>query len=274
MGGFLCPLPVCAPCAAGLRACSIFNFFAFAFSCLTFASQNSFHLSLMPRRAPHFLLRKENGGKEPRGERRAAPLRTPFLRPAADPPFSRAAGRLSAALWAAIRRLTGKRPKSQGAELSFSSVSVRWGCAGAFAQPGKTEARRWACTRKKPRACETRGRKRHGARLARRSRASCPPQVCPPQARAFSLPGKTGAQRGPTLGKNRVRARRGEEKDTVRDLPTAGAAGSPCIRAGEYGMLRARQNRQSSRNSLRGRADAPVPWEGPGDICARPCVCR
>ena len=95
MGGFLCPLPVCAPCAAGLRACSIFNFFAFAFSCLTFASQNSFHLSLMPRRAPHFLLRKENGGKEPRGERRAAPLRTPFLRPAANLLLFRAADRLN-----------------------------------------------------------------------------------------------------------------------------------------------------------------------------------
>ena len=46
---------------------------------------------------------------------------------------------------------------------------------------------------------------------------------CSPQARAFSLPGKTGAVRGLAPGKNRVRARRGEEKDTVRDLPTAGA---------------------------------------------------
>ena len=33
---------------------------------------------------------------------------------------------------AANRRLTGKRLKSQGAKLSFSSVSVRWGRAGAF----------------------------------------------------------------------------------------------------------------------------------------------
>ena len=71
---------------------------------------------------------------------------------------------------AANRRLTGKRLKSQGAKLSFSSVSVRWGCAGAF-----------------------------------------------------SLPGKTGAMRGRAPGTSRVRARRGEEKDTVRDLLAAGA---------------------------------------------------
>ena len=71
-----------------------------------------------------FSFRKENGGKEPRGERRAAPLRTPFQRPAANLPFSLAAGRLTRPS-AANRRLTGKRLKSQGAKLSFSSVSVR-----------------------------------------------------------------------------------------------------------------------------------------------------
>ena len=47
----------------------------------------------------------------------------------------------------------------------------------------RCRSRAWAHTRNQPRACETRGRKRHGARLARRSRATCPPQVCPPQAR-------------------------------------------------------------------------------------------
>ena len=40
-----------------------------------------------------------------------------------------------------------------------------------------------AHTRKEPRACETRERNKHGARLARRSRASCPPQVCSAQPR-------------------------------------------------------------------------------------------
>ena len=246
------------------------------------------------------------------------------------------------------------------------------GAAAGFLPARENRSPARAHTRKKPRACETRGRKRHGARLARRSRGLSPrpgkqepsagphPEktagvrdagkkktrcaTCSAQPRAFSPPGKTGAQRGPAPGINRGRARRGEKKDTVRDLPgaaarlahrrcglssppqgtearlfpclgkqkpsagphsertacvrdtgtkqtrcascsaqprvlpTAGvlgaAAGSPCIRVAEYGMLRARQNRQSSRNSLRGRADAPVPWKGPGDICARPCVCR
>ena len=37
--------------------------------------------------------------------------------------------------------------------------------------------------------------------------------ICPPQARAFSQPGKTGAQRGLAPGTSRGRARRGEEAD-------------------------------------------------------------
>ena len=53
--------------------------------------------------------------------------------------------------------------------------------------------------------------------------ANCPPQVCSAQPRAFSLPGKTEVVRGPAPGKNRVRARRGEERDTVRVLPGAAA---------------------------------------------------
>ena len=44
-------------------------------------------------------------------------------------------------------------------------------------------------------------------------------------ARPFSLPGKTGAMRGRAPGNGRVRARRGEEKDTVRELPGAAARG-------------------------------------------------
>ncbi len=93
----------------------------------------------------------------------------------------------------------------------------------------RCRSRAWAHTRNQPRACETRGRKRHGARLARRSRATCSPQ-----ARAFARPQGTGGGLSPCPGKqkpdvghapgtNRVRARRGEEKDTVRELPAAGA---------------------------------------------------
>ena len=237
MGGFLCPLPVCAPCAAGLRACSIFNFFAFAFSCLTFASQNSFHLSLMPRRAPHFLLRKENGGKEPRGERRTAPL--PFephscaLRPIFSS-FALLAGLRG--LSAANRRLTGKRLKSQGAELSFSSVSVRRGtpvpfrrsppfsrCWPAYAAFQAANRRLTGETPEKPRSkAQLFGRFCASGTL----RGFCPGGFLPAAGNRrwdFSLPEETGAQRGPAPGINRGRARRGEEKDTERDLLGAAA---------------------------------------------------
>ena len=118
-----------------------------------------------------------------------------------------------------------------------------------------------AHARKESRACEEWRRKRQGARLAHRSRAgvrgtakkktrqtalrtsaaqkaasrvmSLPTQtalrrdgacaLCPPQARDFCRPGKTEARRGPAPGNNRVRARRGEGTNTVRDLLGAAA---------------------------------------------------
>ena len=109
-----------APCLPAVRfVCAHFRLF-FAFSCLTFASQISFHLSLRPRRASTFF-RKESRQRFAKGLRPFEPhscaLRLIF--------FSSA---LLAGLRgpsAANRRLTGKRLKSQGAELSFSSVSVR-----------------------------------------------------------------------------------------------------------------------------------------------------
>ena len=164
---------------------------SFAFFHLTFASQNSFHLSLMPRRAPHFLFGKKMGEKNREGLRPFEPhscaLRSIFSSSAL------LAG--LAALWAANRRLTGKRLKSQGAKLSFSSVSVRGGTGGptfcvflevwrgflpgrfspsqreqelSFLPARENRSRARARTRKEPRACEARGRKRQGARLAHR----------------------------------------------------------------------------------------------------------
>ena len=195
----------------------------------------------------------------------------------------------------------GKRPKSQGAKLSFSSVSVRWGTGGptlffsnrkfgagfcpaagnrrwAFSPPGKTEAQRGLAPRKnRVHAQLGKGtnqvRELPGAaarlahrRCARRRRglfpcpgkqelsvglhpertacmrswakeqtrcATCSPQVCSAQARAFSLPGKTEAQRGLAPGKNRVRARLGKAKNRVRVLPAAGARLARRSRAGE-----------------------------------------
>ena len=71
----------------------------------------------------------------------------------------------------------------------------------------------WACTRKKPRAC--------AAQMQTQTRcATCPAQP-------------------------RVRARRGEERDTVRDLPTAG------VLAAGAGFLPARENRSSARARTR-----------------------
>ena len=105
----------------------------------------------------------------------------------------------------------------------------------AFAWPRNTGARRGPTAKKQPRACETRGRHKHGARLAHRR--------CARAGKAFAWPRNTGARRGPQQRKQpraceagckhtrcancppqvRVRARRGEEKDRVRDLLTAGA---------------------------------------------------
>ena len=100
--------------------------------------------------------------------------------------------------------------KSQGAKLSFSSVSVRWGRAGAFTLPQGTVAQRG----------RTLGNSRGRARL---SKGTNPVRDLPGAAAGFlpaagnrrwdfSLPGKTEARCGPTPGTSRVRARRGEEK--------------------------------------------------------------
>ena len=115
--GLLRPLPVFPFCI--VRAGFLFFF---TFSCLTFSSQNSFHLSLRPRRASTFF-RKESRQRFAKGLRPFEP-HSSALRPIS--PFPALLAGL-AALRAANRRLTGKRLKSPGAELSFSSVSVRRG---------------------------------------------------------------------------------------------------------------------------------------------------
>ena len=114
-----------AVCLPSVRLCLRVFRLSFVCSCLTFASQNSFHLSLMPRRAPHFLFGKKMGEKNREGLRPFEP-HSCALRPIFS--FSALLAGLTA-LRAANRRLTGKRLKSQGAKLSFSSVSVRRGDA-------------------------------------------------------------------------------------------------------------------------------------------------
>ena len=124
-------------------------------------------------------------------------------------------------------------------------------CPAGFLPARGNRSSAWAHTRNQPRACETGQRNKHGARLARRRRAAGrlngPLGRKPPTGKgnarkakeqssafqaflcvggcagAFAPPGKTEAQRGLAPGNNRVRARHGEEKDTVRDLLAAGA---------------------------------------------------
>ena len=141
-----------------------------------------------------------------------APCGRSFLLPRCWPAY--------AAFQAANRRLTGKRLKSPGAELSFSSVSVRRGdvCALSPISPffwllaGLAALR--AANRRQIR--ETLEKPRSKAQLFGRFCASG-------MRRGFFLPGKTVARRGQAARNSRVRARRGEEKDTVRDLPGAAA---------------------------------------------------
>ena len=120
----------CRFCADFCTRCLFVRFVLCARAFLFYFSP--FSASLLPLKN-FFICRSGRDGpllssqkKVDKDSRGAAPLRTPFLRPAASLPFFRAAGRLSGPS-AANRRLTGKRLKSQGAELSFSSVSVRRG---------------------------------------------------------------------------------------------------------------------------------------------------
>ena len=134
---FSCSLPICLPCALFrlvLTVCSsilcrvrVFSLLSLSFFCLTSSSQNFFHLSLRPRRASTFF-RKESRQRFAKGLRPFEP-HSCALRPIFS--FSSLLAGLTT-LRAANRRLTGKRLKSQGAELSFSSVSVRRGTSAPF----------------------------------------------------------------------------------------------------------------------------------------------
>ena len=148
---------ICLCCLRG------FSLLFFTLSCLTSSSQTSFHLSLRPRRASTFF-RKESRQRFARG---AAPFEPPFLCPAADLPFPRAAGRLNGP--------SGRKPPADGETLekprSRAQLFKRfcaWGTRRSFFPARENRSRAQARSRKQPRACETRRRKRHGARLAHR----------------------------------------------------------------------------------------------------------
>ena len=121
----------CVHCLFARSACCLRGGLScfFALSCLTSSSQNSFYLSLRPRRASTFF-RKESRQRFARG-RGSAPFEPHSC--ALRPIFSSSALLAGlTALWAANRRLTGKRLKSQGAKLSFSSVFCAKGDACAL----------------------------------------------------------------------------------------------------------------------------------------------
>ena len=91
------------------------------------------------------------------------------------------------------------------------------------------------------------------------------------RSRASSLLGKTGARRGRALGNRRVRARRGEKTNTVRDLLTAGVpAAGVTAGAGQRRFSHRRRRGSSGRSggrcgpcTRRGRA----PQTGGRDRC-------
>ena len=148
----------------------------------------------------------------------------------------------------------GNARKAKGAKLQLFGRFCAWGMRRSFSLPGKTGAR---CGHA-PGTSRVRARLGAGKNTVRdlpgaaalekpRSKAQLFKRFCAlgervaprftyswkfgagfcPAAgnrnQAFSLPGKTGARCGPTPRKNRVRARHGEERDTERELPTAGA---------------------------------------------------
>ena len=230
-----------------MRALSCF----FALSCLTFSSQSSFHLSLRPRRASTFF-RKESRQRFAKGLR-------PFERFCAKGNAC-ALSLISPFFWllaglsgpsAANRRLAGETPEKPKEQSSAFRAFLCVGDAPGLFSAWKNRSSARARTRNQLRACAARRRKRQGARLAHRRCAgvtalqaadalqaatrvtSLPLQTalrrdgacanCSPQARAFSLPGKTEARRGFPPRNNRVRARLGEGTNTVRELPGAAA---------------------------------------------------
>ena len=176
--------------------CTRIFLLSFAFSCLAVASQTSFHLSLRPRRASTFF-RKESRQRFARG-RGSAPFEPPCLRPAADLPLFLAAGRLSGPSGRKPPADKGNARKAKEQSSAFRAFLCVGDAPELFpARENRSSAR--ARTRKEPRAC--------AAQMQTQTRcASCPPQV-------------------------RVRARRGEERDTVRDLPGAAALEKPRSRA-------------------------------------------
>ena len=125
------------------------------------------------------------------------------------------------ALRAANRRQVRETLEKPRSKAQLFKRFCALGTRRSFFPARETRSSGCPCTRNQPRACETRGRKDPVRDLPTAGVGFCP--AAGNRNQAFSLPGKTEARCGPTPGTSRVRARRGEEKDTVRDLLGAAA---------------------------------------------------
>ena len=226
---------------AAARACAAFSSYLSPFPVWLFPLKILFICRSCRDGHPIFFSERKWGKRTAMG-RDSAPFEPPFQRPAADLPFPRAAGRLSGPLGRKPPADKGKRLKSQGAKLSFSSVSVRWGRAGAFARrvssrPQGTGDRIPACPGKQEPGMGLHPERTAGVRG---------PNAATNTVRELLGAAARLARRGPTLENNRGRARHGEEKDTVRVLLTAGVPAAGVLTAGARARETGRRDRQGA----------------------------
>ena len=110
-----------------------FFLLSFAFSCWLLPLKPLFICRSCRDGHPIFFSERKWGKRTARGRYRA-PFEPPFLCPEVNQPLFLAAGRLSGPSGRKPPADKGNARKAKGAKLSFSGVSVRGGCAGAFAR--------------------------------------------------------------------------------------------------------------------------------------------
>ena len=267
---------------AGCTRIFLLIFYLLLFSCLTSSSQTSFHLSLRPRRASTFF-RKESRQRFAKGLRPFEP-HSCALR--VDLPFPRAAGRLKRPFGPQTRRQireTLEKPRSR-AQLFKRFCAKGDACALSLLSPffwllaGLTALR--AAIRRLIR--ETPKKPRSKAQLFGRFCALG--NVWPhifliygSLGRAFALPQGTGDRLLPGPGKQKpgvglhpekTACVRGlaQAKNTVRELPTAGARG----RSRQSEPLCRQPNALQAANA--GDEPAVADSPAPGRRSARLCV--
>ena len=241
---------------------------SFAFSCLTFVSQNSFHLSLRPRRASTFF-RKESRQRFAKGLRPFEPhscaLRLIFF---------------SSALLAGLRGPLGRKPpagkgnarKSQRAKLSFFERFCAKGNAGAlwlfFPSSALLAGLRGPLGRKPPADGETLEKPRSKAQLFKRFCAKGDACALRPVTPFFSLLAGLTALRPQFAGWQGKRPKSQRSRAQLFGRFCAWGmrrgfrlAGFPpgCMEQGP-GFLPARENRSRARARTRNQPRACETW--------------